>query len=137
SNADTIAHNIALSIANTAVATVSPASLTIPAGQTEVLANITGLTAGQTMMTLASSTLGDTLVPIFVTAEFRGINTSVAALLGVVKGQTTTPPPPTTIGPVLSPGLGVAFGSYIQGLSPKTLAVGTGPSNVVISGAGL
>lgn len=136
SNADTIAHDMALSVANTAVATVSPASLTIPAGQTEVLANVTGKAAGQTVMTLASATLGNTLVSIFVTTEFTGINTSVSALLGVVKEQTATPPPPTTIGPVLSPSLGVAFGSYIQGLNPKALTVGTGPTNVVISGAG-
>jgi YD repeat-containing protein len=137
SNADTIAHDMALSVANTVVAAVSPASLTIPAGQTEVLANVTGKAAGQTVMTLASSTLGNTLVPIFVTTEFTGINTSVAALLGVVKEQTTTPSPPTTIGPVLSSSLGVVFGNYIQGLNPKALTVGTGPTDVVISGAGL
>src|SRR2546422_5812761 len=95
------------------------------------------LAAGQTVMTLASSTLGNTLVPIFVTAEFRGLNTSVPALLGVVKEQPATPPLPTTVSPLISASLGVVLGSYIKGLNPSTLSVGTGPTSMVISGAGL
>ena len=136
SNADTVSHNIALSVSNAAVATVSPASLTLAAGQTEFLASVTGKVAGQTVITLASTTLGNTLVPVFVTTEFAGINTSVAPLLGVVVQPTAQPPTSTSVGPVISRALGVALGSYIQGLSPKALPIGTGPTSLVISGSG-
>src|SRR5213593_1812944 len=137
SNADTIDNTIGLTVKDTTVATVSPASLTIPAGQTEAQASITGLKVGQTALTLTSVTLGTTSVPIFVTTEVRGLNTSVSALLGVVKEQSATSAPPTTVSPVISASLGVVLGNYIKGLNPNALSVGTGPTPVVISGAGL
>src|SRR2546425_1234908 len=133
SNADTIDNTIGLTVKDTTVATVSPASLTIPAGQTEAQASITGLKVGQTALTLTSVTLGTTSVPIFVTTEFRGLNTSVSALLGVVKQQTATPAPPTTVSPLTSASLGVVLGNYIKGLNPNSLSVGTGPTPVVSS----
>jgi hypothetical protein len=87
SHADAFDHSFALSVGDAAVIRVSPATLTIAAGQTQALASITGLKAGQTSLTLASPTLGSTAVPVFVTGEFAGINTSYARLLGVVKEQ--------------------------------------------------
>lgn len=137
SNPDNIDHSFTLSSANTAVATVSPASVSIPAGQTEVRASITGRLAGQTTITLASATLGTTLFPVFVTAEFRGINTSLAPLVGVVVEQPPQPAPVQTITPFSAPHLGVVMGGYIQGVAPKALVVGTGPSDVTISGKAL
>lgn len=137
SSADNLDHVINLSTANTAVATVSPASLTIPAGQTEAQASITGHTGGQTPMTLASTTLGNTLVPVFVTAEFAGINTSLAPLVGVVLETEPPPKPPITITPFGAPHLGVVVGSYLNGMNPQAVTVGTGPTDVTIFGKGL
>lgn len=136
SNTDTIAHAIALSVTNALVATVSPLTVTILAGQTEVQASVTGKAAGQTIITLTSSTLGTTSVPVFVTTEFTGINTSVSPLLGVIVQPTVQPPASTTITPLLSRAVGVAFGSYIQGLNPKAITIGAGPTPIVISGSG-
>lgn len=133
SNPDNIAHTIALSASNKNVI-VSPASVTIAAGQTEAQANITGVSAGQSTLTLASASLGTTLVPVFVTGEFSGISTSFSRLLGVVL---PSPQPSTQITPVASRLLGVLVGSAVQSVSPKTFTVGTGPSTLAISGIGL
>lgn len=136
SNADVFNHTITLSTSDSTVATVSPASLTIPAGQTSAQASITGIKAGNVTFTLASSTLGNILVPVFVTADFRGLNTSFSSVLGVVL-QGVQQPGSQQISPLLSPNLGVVVGSFVRGVSPKALAIGTGPTSLVISGAGL
>lgn len=137
SNPDNISHSFALSVADSTVVSVSPANLTIGAGQTEAQATITGLKAGSTTITLASATLGNTLVPVFVTAEFRGINTSYASLVGVVVEQPPAPKPSQTITPFGAPHLGVVVGSYLYSVSPKAVVAGTGPTDLVLYGKGL
>lgn len=137
SSPDNIAHDIALSVKDATVATVSPATLAFAAGQTEVKATIAGLKAGQTTITLASTTLGDTLVPVFVTAEFRGVNTSLAPLLGVVVEEPPQPRPTQTITPFGAPHLGVVMGAYIHSIAPRAVTVGTGPVDLTITGKGL
>lgn len=74
---------------------------------------------------------------MFVTAEFAGINTSHAPIVGVVKEAPAPPPSSFTVSGLASPAVGVALGSFIRGLDPKALAIGTGPTTLVISGAGL
>ncbi len=135
SAADVLDHSFTLTITDTTVATVTPASVTILAGQTQVLAGIKGLKLGQTVLTLSSPTLGTTTAPIFVSSESAGLNTSYALALGVVITQQT--PPPTTTTPLASTALGVVVGNYISGISPTTLTIGTGPVPMVISGGGL
>jgi len=133
---DNVDHVINVASANTAIATVSPPSVTIPAGQTEVIVSIAGQTAGTTAINLTSATIAGTSVPVFVTAEFTGLTTSFAKPLGIVLDA----PPggtPTTFGPFASPLVGVVVGAYLDDVAPKTLAVGTGPTPLVISGAGL
>ncbi len=136
SAADIVDHVVNLASADTAIATVSPASVTIPAGQREVVVSVAGQTAGTTAINLTSPTLAGTSVPVFVTSEFIGLTTGFARPLGVVKaappGETTT-----AFGPFVSPLIGVVIGSYIDNVSPNRLTVGTGPTPVVISGAGL
>lgn len=134
SSTDNIDHLIALSASNDKI-TVSPASVTIPTGQTSVQASITGVTAGQATLSLTSATLGTTLVPVFITGEFSGINTSFARPLGVV--LPVSQPPSTQITPVASRLLGVLVGSGVQSVSPKAFAVGSGPTTLTISGIGL
>lgn len=134
SSADNIAHTINLVSANPAIATVSPASVAIPAGQTEVIVTVTGKAAGTTAIALTSPDLAGTSVPVFVTAEFTGITTSFAPLLGVVRTPAPPGPTSTTFTPILSPSLGVARGSYIGDIVPNHFAVGTGPVDMVVRG---
>lgn len=136
SSADNIDHVVNVASANTAIATVSPASVTIPAGQTEVIVSIAGQTAGTTAINLTSATLAGTSVPVFVTSEFTGLTTSFARPLGVVL-EGAPGGASTTFGPFVSPLVGVAVGAYIDNVAPRTLAVGTGPTPLVITGAGL
>ncbi len=137
SAADTVDHSFTVTVANTAIAAVSPASFSIVAGQTEASLTVTGKAAGQTSLTISSPTLGVTTAPIYVTTEFSGVNTSYATLLGVVLEQTAPPPSSTTITPVASSALGVTFGDYIGSIQPNALTVGTGPVSLVVNGSGL
>lgn len=136
-NADNIDHSFALSVSDATVISVSPANVTIPAGQTEVKANLSGLKGGLATITLTSVTLGVTQAPVFVTAEFKGINTSFAPIVGVVVEQPPQPKPPQTITPFGAPHVGVVVGGYVYSINPKTLVVGSGPTDVVIYGKGL
>lgn len=134
SSADNIPHTVNLASANTAIASVSPASIAIPAGQTEMIVSVTGKAAGNTSINLTSPDLPGTSVPVFVTAEFSGITTSFAPLVGVVLTPSAPAIVSTTFTPIASPVLGVAKGAYIQGIAPNRFAIGTGPANMVIAG---
>lgn len=137
SNPDNIDHSFALSVSNAAIIAVSPASVTIPAGQTEAKANLTGITGGLATITLTSTTLGVVQAPVFVTAEFRGINTSNALLLGVVVEEIPPPKPPQTITPFGAAHLGVVVGGHLYSINPKAVVIGTGPTNLTIYGKAL
>ena len=135
SNADTVDHVLSLSASN-AKMTVSPASLTIHAGQTQAPATVRGVSAGQSTLTIASATLGTTLFPVFITGEFVGVSSSFARLLGVIL-QSNAPANQTLITPVASKILGVVVGNFIRGVAPANFTVGTGPTTLTISGSGL
>ncbi len=138
SSADNVDHIVNVASANPAIATVSPSSLTFTAGQTEKTVTISGQAAGNTAINLTSTTLASTSVPVFVVSsgELAGLTTKFAPLLGVVVEQAPGGTA-TTFGPFASPLLGVAVGSFVQGVAPNTLAIGTGPTPLMISGAGL
>lgn len=136
SNADATPHTVNLAIANTSLASVNPSSVTIPAGQTSVIASITGLTGGSTVLTLNSATLKPTQVPVFVTAEFAGINTSNAPLLGVVLEKPAAPPVTQTVSLGSNADLGVVVGGHILGISPSAVVRGTS-TVLTIAGKGL
>jgi YD repeat-containing protein len=133
SNADTVDHPVSIASANTAIATVSPASVTVSAGQIQATVSVTGLVAGTTSISLSSPGLASTSVPVFVSVEAVGLNTNFAPPLGVVV-LSPTGTSPTTVGPLASRQLGIAKGAYIDHVSPTNLAVSTGPTSVVISG---
>ena len=135
-NADTVAHQIALSTANPSIATVTPASLMIAPGQTTVLAGVTGLAAGSTSLVLSSPTLTTIQVPVFVTAEFAGINTSHAPLLGVVLETTPEPPVQQSVVRYAPADVGVVIGAHLQAIAPRALAAGTS-ATLVLTGRGL
>lgn len=136
SNADDQPHVVALTMAQTAIATVSPASLTIPAGQTRTSFFVAGQSSGNTELRLDSATLGNSVYPVFILADFVGINTARANLVGVYLAPLDSPPSgfssltaAPTVGLLKS---GVAW----QDTSPRFVSQGTTQS-LRITGAGL
>jgi len=136
SNADTVAHTVNLATANPAIATVSPVSLSIAPGQTSVLASLTGVSGGSTTLTLTSPTLQTVQAPVFVTAEFAGINTSNAPLLGVVLEKPPAPPASQTIQLGVQADVGVVVGGHIRDIAPKAVPRGTS-ATLTLFGKGL
>lgn len=136
SNADVIDHTIALSSGNTAKVAVQPSSITIPAGQTEAQAQIKGIAAGTASINLNSTTLGNTSVPVFITAEFKGINTSFSPGVGVVLEGISVPVEKQETA-YYPRAVRVVMGAYLDGVAPKSLAQGSGPTNLVLSGEAL
>ncbi len=135
SNADTIAHTINLSIDNTAVATVTPAVVTIAPGQTIAAIQVTGRTGGLTTLRSSSATLGAASAPVFVTVDFAGVRTAYAALVGVV---ITVPPPQNVlnINGMLSPAVGVTVGAFVRAVNPRALVRGQ-TTTITVTGGGL
>ncbi len=133
SEADVIAHTVSIAVDQTNIATVSPASITFAAGETTKILQVTGKSGGQAVMSFTSTTLAGTAIPVFVTAEFQGINTTYAPNVGVLVGQTTTPI--SFSGTLASSSVGVTLGSYLLGISPNRVQVGA-TANLIISGAG-
>lgn len=137
SSVDAINHVIAITALDATVVGVSASSLTIPAGQTSVQLSMTGKKEGTTTVNLVSATLGTISVPVYVTTEYAGINMSYAPLVGVVKELASQPAGSMTVSPLVSSVVGVAYGSFIRNLAPKSMAIGTGPTVLAINGEGL
>ncbi len=136
SSADTIDHVISLSTSDTNIAQVTPAQLTLTAGQTEITAKIKGLVGGVAILTLSSPGLVSTAVGVYATAEFAGINVATAPLLGIVlEGNGSTGTSYNT--DLVSPLVGVTVGRYLDRIEPANFAIGSGPTSFTIFGAGL
>lgn len=117
SRADNRDHTLNLSISDPLKATVSPASLTIAAGQTSARVAITPLAQGSVALRVQSATLGDASVPMFITPDFSGINTSHALPVGVfVEGE---PSIGERYDGVVQGVVGVGVGSVLTGLAPS------------------
>lgn len=136
SNTDTVAHTVNLATSNPAVATVSPTSLSIAPGQTSALASVTGVSGGSTTLSLTSPTLQPVLAPVFVTADFAGINTSRSALLGVVLEKPPEPPASQTIQLGGRADVGVVVGGHIRDIAPKAVPRGAS-TTLTLFGKGL
>jgi YD repeat-containing protein len=134
SGADVIAHQIVIASTDVAKVTVSPANLTLSAGQTAAQVNITSKAAGFVNLVLTSPTLRTLTVPVFITTDFRGVNTSYASPVGVVVGDAQPPAATaTTSGTFISPRVGVAVGAVLTQMQPKALAVNAS-TNLIING---
>lgn len=125
SKADYRDHTVTASVSDTSKASVSPATLTIPAGQTTGTLSIVPRVAGTVTLTLNSSTLGSISVPLFITADFRGANTAYAPLVGVVLQRGT--PLDTAPVTVTNATVGVAVGGVLTQALPRGWAVGETP----------
>jgi YD repeat-containing protein len=132
SGADVVAHQISVQSSNTAKVVVSPATVAFAVGQTSAQINVVSKTAGFVNLILTSPTLKTLTVPVFITADFRGVNTSYSAPVGIVVGSAeVTTTAPVTSATLASARVGVAVGAYLKGLSPKATSVGTSLTLVV------
>ena len=136
SNADTMAHAINLASSDGNVVQVTPPSLLFAPGVTEAFATIRGVAAGNATLSLTSATLDALLVPVFATAEFAGINTSYASHVGAIL-LPAVQPNLRSVDPLLSPNVAVLRSPYVDGVLPKVLIVGSGPTELTVTGAGL
>lgn len=133
---DDESHQFALTVQREDIATVSPASLSITAGQMSARFSVRGLKGGNTELRLVSPTLGLLQVPIFVTINPEGISTARAALVGVELAQTAQPQPTfaTLLG---APLVGVTLGgSPWLDTQPRYLSQGA-TQTLTILGEGL
>lgn len=136
SHADVLDHQIELSSSDASRAAVVPARITLPAGTTSAVVTVTPRSPGFLSLNLNSSTLGHLSVPVFITTDFRGVNTSHAAPVRVQVGETWTPPLRRSQGPFAAQGVGVAVGSVLTGLAPAGVAAG-GQVRMVVQGRAL
>lgn len=134
SNVDVHAHQFALTVDSPAVASVSPQLISVAAGQSRSTFAIKGLASGVTTLHARSPTLGDAAVPVFVTAEFAGLNTSHATIVGVVRPVSIpagSVPTELASAPVV-----VASGAFLGQISPSAWPIGEN-IRVAVTGAGL
>lgn len=134
SKPDVVDNVIVLAASNQNIS-VSPATITIRAGDTVATASVKGVSAGLSAISLSSSSMGNISIPVFITAEFVGISTGYASPLGVL----LTPPPSSGSGiPQMARSvLGVAVGKYLGSLSPQVVSVGAAAATLTLTGAGL
>lgn len=136
SSADVVSHTINLAMSDIGKATVSPASVTIAPGQSSIQVSITPKVAGFTSLQLSSASLVSTTVPVFITADFRGVNTSQAMPVGLVVGSATQQPSNTAFALFTAPLVGVTVGPVLTGINPSGIPVGQ-TQNLVVSGRGI
>lgn len=136
SEPDSVDHEISLIVLNNAVATITPAMITLPAGQRSVPVQIKGLTVGQTVLRLSSTGFDSVDIPVIVTSDFAGVNTSYAALVGVIHGE-QDPPLPHSVSVDLRNRVGVVVGSHVAAVEPRAISQASVAVPIVFTGMGL
>ena len=122
------------SISDTSKATVTPASLLIPAGQTTAKVTVVPKVTGTVNLVVESANLQRVSVPLFITADFRGANTAYAMPVGVmVQGNATGTTQQVT---VANASVGVAVGGVLTQVSPRAWPMGASPT-VAIRGVAI
>ncbi|ATU64683.1 IPT/TIG domain-containing protein [Piscinibacter gummiphilus] len=124
SKADFREHTINVSVSDPAKLTVTPTTLVIPAGQTVATLAVVPRAVGTVSLTLSSAALAQVVVPVFITSDFRGANTSYSGLVGVVNGEVVVAPI-TSEAKVSNAPVGVAVGGTLTSVSPAGWARGT------------
>jgi hypothetical protein len=135
SKADYRDNTINLSVSDTSKASVSPTSVLIPAGQTSVKFTVTPGTNSATLSLIAEAVnLARVSVPLFLTADFRGANTSYAQPVGVVVAM--APGQVTRSVQLANQLVGVSVGAVLTQAQPRAWTVG-GDRVLSIQGRGL
>lgn len=136
SNPDAVPHQVNLVSSDISRVTVDRASVSFAAGQTTAEFQVTGVAAGFANLQLTSPTLPPLTVPVFVTTDFRGVNTSNALPVGLVVGSSEpVAAPRSSNGPFVAVPVGVSLGPVITGVMPRVLALGQSVE-LLIDGAG-
>lgn len=136
STADAVPHQLALVLSDSSKATLATTALTLAVGQTSALVGLTPKASGFTNLSITSPTLKTLVVPVFITSDFRGVNTSQAQPLGVRVGEVEASVPPTTSGTFKVNSVGLVVGSVLTAVSPRGVAAG-GSYALALQGRGL
>ncbi len=125
SGADVVSHEVSITSSDTTRLGVTPGRVTLEAGATSAQVQVRPVASGFANLTLASPQLGTLTVPVFITSDFRGVNTSYARPVGVSVGPAVrVEPPPSVPVAVPAPGVGVAVGAVLTGVTPRAMTVG-------------
>jgi hypothetical protein len=130
SKADIVAHTVTFSISDPAKATVSPTSVVFAAGQTIAKVSITPKSLGAVSLIADSATMQRVTMPIFITQDFRGVNTAYSQPVGVVvEGATdsATSAPMTAASSLV----GVAVGPLLTSVTPTGWTIGATQTFVI------
>jgi YD repeat-containing protein len=131
SGADLVAHTVTVASNDANRATISPANIVFAPGQTTAQAFVTPKAAGFVTLSFTSTTLASTSVPLFVTSDFRGVNTSYAQAVGVQVGP-ATPAAENVVSTVASQRVGLSVGPVITSLAPSGMPIGASQSYTLI-----
>jgi hypothetical protein len=119
------------------VAAVSPTTFTLTAGQTDQSVTLRGLKLGQTTITVSAPGIAPLTTQVYVTPEFASINIAYARFVRVERAIAPTTPAPLQVTPLLSRTVAIGKGAYVSSVNPAALTQGSGPVDLVVSGAGL
>ncbi len=124
SHADAVPHTVNLSVFDPSIATILPETVTIPAGAVQVGFDVTGLKQGQTVLSLASSTLAAASESIYVTNLLDNATVGPVLSVPVAVNRQAKPteelPPGTSLGPLFSRAIGVERRREVMALPDGT-----------------
>lgn len=108
---DEIAHVVNLALADTSIASLSTATVSIAPGETQAIVSMTGIKQGYTVLNLSSPTLASVSVPVYVTSALANgatVGPLISMPVGVSRNaDSASIPPGVTLTPLLSQPVGV------------------------------
>lgn len=123
---DVVPHTVTISSSNVSKLAVNTTTVTFAVGQISQQINLTPKVAGFANINLSSATLAAQVVPVFLTTDFRGVNTSYAPRVGVLVGDATPPVTANTgSGTIFAKSIGLAVGTVLTDLLPRAVTLGT------------
>ncbi len=137
SRAETADRTVMLEMADPGIAELQAASVTIPAGETESMVGIRGLSGGVTRLTLTSAGIETATFSVYVTGEYGSINSKYSDLLGIQVGIFDGGGSGEVTRAGWSDRIGVVLGPMVTGVAPGALSVGAVSQPLTIHGVGL
>lgn len=134
-NSDDVEHTLALAVGDPSMVAISPPTIVVPAGETQVSVSMSGLKLGYTTLHITSTTLAPISAGIYVTNTLSGeaIGPILSPLVGVARPfDNSSLPAGTSVGPVISLRVGVT-----RPVEASTLPVGTNLGPVISRAVGV
>ncbi|MFD0668892.1 hypothetical protein ACT80S_14320 [Ramlibacter sp. MAHUQ-53] len=122
---DVVDHEITVASSDASRVSVPAARVTLPAGQTTALMQVVPRANGFATLTLTSALLAPASLPVFVTADFRGVNTSHARAVQVQVGPAGQAAQVAAAGTFTAPRVGLVRGPVLTRMAPQAMAVGS------------